>query len=166
MASKIYTQIEVTWCVGRAEPIAPWKNLFFIFRDIETYILGIIAFSGVVAFVFLTTAFEAKPLTGWAALLVCLQHLIGNTSDFEAQKSTIRFLFMWGLIIALLMNNFFLAFLFSFQTRQFYYDQVASIDYIIQNGFHLAGPEYLLEQLENGFSVGLIRVESRCKPKF
>lgn len=157
IVSHSYTQSELTWCVGRAKPIAGWKNLFFIFTDIETYILCIFAFGGVAATVFLTTAFEAKPLTGWAAVLVCLQHLVGNTSSFEAQKSTIRFLFMWGLIVSLLMNNFFLAFLLSFETRQFYDDQVASIDDITQNGYHLVGPQLLLKRLRNGFSVGLTK---------
>lgn len=157
IASNSYTQTELTWCVGRAKPIARWKNLFFILTDIETYILCISAFSGVAATVFLTTAFEAKPLTGWTAVLVCLQHLVGNTSSFEAKKSTIRFLLMWGLIVSLLMNNFFLAFLLSFQTRQFYDDQVASIDDIAQNGYHLVGPELLLERFRNRFSVGLTK---------
>lgn len=157
IASKSYTQTELTWCVGRAQPIAPWKNIFFIFTDFETYILCILAFGGVASSVFLTTAFEAKPLTGWKAVLLCLQHLVGNASSFDAQKSSIRFLFMWGLIVSLLMNNFFLAFLLSFQTRQFYEDQIASIDDITQNEYQLMGPEFLLKQLRNGFSVGLTK---------
>lgn len=89
-------QIEWIWCVGRAKPIARWNNLFRIFTDNETHMLATSAFSAIVIFVFLTSAFESKPLTGSQALMLCVQILEGIPTNFNPKKPTVRFLFFLG----------------------------------------------------------------------
>lgn len=156
-------QIELTWCVSRAKPFARWHNFFYIFTDNETHMLATSAFTTVVIAVFLTTAFESKPLTGSEALLLCIQILEANPTNFNPKKTSVRFLFMWGVFCALVIDGFFLAFFLDNQTRQFFNEQIASIDAIIECGYDLAGPEFLLEPLKEGFSVELMKTKFKSK---
>lgn len=131
----------------RAKLIPQWQNLFYLYRDPQTWLFGSILFFSGMILVFLYSSFEAKPLDVWASLFLVVQSIISNTSTFLPKITKVRIICSVLYFDALLISTYYNAFVMNFIISNIYNHQINSVDEIIQNDFKLSGFSFALKHL-------------------
>lgn len=156
MASSSYSDDELVWCVTRAKLIPQWQNLFYFYRDPQTWLFGSILFFSAMILIFLYTSFEAKPLDAWTSILLIVQTVVGNTSTFQPKITRVRILWTIFCFDALLITTYYNAFVMNFLISNIYKHQISSVDEIIQNDFKLSGYPFALKHLMSQKEFGMM----------
>lgn len=125
-------------------------NVFFIPNDLFVYIIGAIAFILVVFGAYLLTTFEDRPYDLIRSTFMTIQVVLGLSTVFEPKIWMIRLLFTKFMFIGFWIVQIFNAYWITFVSRVLHEKQIDTIDELIRENFHLAGNEYILNQLKNG----------------
>lgn len=142
VASALYLEDDITWCVSRAQPISRWINLFYVVKDYEIYIIGTFLLLSTVLIGYLLLAFEEKPLDLFHLSILILQTICALTSAFKPKTTAIRIHYTPFLIIPFWLTQIYGALLVTFMSRVIYEHQISTVSEIARQHFRLSGDPY------------------------
>lgn len=147
VASAPYMQDDLTWCVSPAKPIPRWQNLYFIIKNVSTFILGAIFGIATILIRYAFTTFEKKPLDFWYCVMMTGQVVSGLPATYKPKKPLTRVHFALFLIIAFWLDQIFSSFLITYAQRILYKYQISTLNDIGEIDFRLAGGPYTFDYL-------------------
>lgn len=146
-ASPPYIQDDFTWCVSGAKQIPRWKNIFYIPKDAQTYICGMVLLIMTLFGLYLFSSFEEKPLDFIYCMILTVQTMIGFTSIFEPKRILLRIHYALFLVVPFWLTQIFSAHLITFISRVLFEHQIATWTEIVDHNFRLAGDISILDNL-------------------
>lgn len=147
VASALYMQDDITWCVSRSKEISRWKNFYYVPQDFETYALGFFTFFTVIINAYLFTTFEEKPLDLVLCSIYTVANLIGNAVQYNPKLWLSRFHYGHFLIYPFWLTQIFNGYLITYMSIILYEKQISTLEGIAQNRFHLCGDSGVLNHL-------------------
>lgn len=140
-----YIRDDFTWCVSGAKQIPRWKNIFYIPKDAQTYISGILLLILTLFAVYLFSTFEENPFDFIYCMILTVQTMIGFTSTFKPKRILLRIHYALFLVIPFWLTQIFGAHLITFISRVLFEHQIATRTEIVDHGFRLAGDIFVLD---------------------
>lgn len=138
---------DMTWCVSRGKPIARWKNVWYIVKDTETYIVGaILLLLSMIAGYFLTNL-EEKPRDLLFCAITFVQVITALTPAYNPKNQLMRFFYAYTLIVPFWLTQIIGAYLTTIVSAVLYQNQIQNTHDIIRHDIRLAGDPQVLDYL-------------------
>lgn len=146
--SGAYFQDDVILCVKQAHQYPQWTNVFFIVRDIQTWVFGFIFFTSGTFLLYVMIASEPKPMDAWKTIVFALRTMFGvPASTFNPNGVIIRLLYFATLYVQVLIVTIYNAYFFTFITRRVNEWQVSTIDELIYSNYRIYGNQRTIDHL-------------------
>lgn len=142
-----YQQDDMTWCVSHAKPIPQWMNLLYI-TDFETIGIALVFVLFIICTVYLFHAFEDEPRDLIFCAFLCLQIITTFPTMFRSDRITFKFIFALYILIGFWFSQIFGAHIVVFLGRELFETQIATIDDIVNENFHLAGNPNVIDHFK------------------
>lgn len=146
-ASNPYIQDDLTWCVSRAKEIPRWMNVFYIPKDAQTYLSGIILLLLTLFAAYFLTTFEEKPLDFLYCIILTVQTIIAFPSIFNPKGLLLRLHYALFLIIPFWLTQIYSAYLFTFISQVLFEHQIATRSEIADQRFRLTGDLNIIDHI-------------------
>lgn len=159
-ASAPYKQDDITWCVSHAKPIPRWLNLLYI-ADFATVALAAVVVLIVIALVYLLYGFEDQPCDLIFCTILSLQTITQFPTMFRADIYLNKFLFVMMLLIGFWLSTIFGAYVIVFMGQDLYEVQIATIQDIVEENYHLAGNPNVIDHFRVKNMVRFIEISSK-----
>lgn len=147
----------LTWCVQKKQPIAIWKNLFYLCND--PLVLGLFAIIclSVVSMSYFLQQFEIiQPKWDSYRLTLCsLCCCFGFVCEYKPKIISNRIFFIFCVFGCMISTISMMSIIFKFVTTPLYENQIQSVQEIIARSFHVIGDEFALQHLTNRNEVYL-----------
>lgn len=142
-----YIQDDLTWCVSRANQIPRWMNVFYIPKDAQTYLSGILLLILTLFAAYFLTTFEEKPLDFLYCIILTVQTIIAFPSIFNPKGLLLRLHYALFLIIPFWLTQIYSAYLFTFISQVIFEHQIATCSEISDQNFRLTGDHHVIDHL-------------------
>lgn len=146
-ASNPYIQDDLTWCVSRAKEIPRWMNVFYIPKDAQTYLSGILLLILTLFAAYFLTTFEEKPLDFLYCIILTVQTIIAFPSIFNPKGILLRLHYALFLIIPFWLTQIYSAYLFTFISQVLSEHQIATCSEIADQRFRLTGDLNIIDHI-------------------
>lgn len=150
-----YKQDDMTWCVSHAKPIPQWMNLLYI-SDLPSIVIFVIAVLILICAVYLLYAYEHPPRDLYFCALLCLQLITTFPTMFRSERVPFKFLFIFMLLIGSWVSLIFGAHVVVFLGRELHEPQIATLQEIVEENFHLAGNPNVIDHFRVKYMVGVL----------
>lgn len=148
IASRAYYHDHLTWCVQKAKPIPLWKNIFYICRNWDVYVVIFCGIMSLLLIVYYLYQFE-NPIRTWnEVLLIIFRCAIGMSGNARPQSTPLRVVYAFGLLGGILFSIVVSSVLMRNITTPIMRPQIQTIVEITNGDFKLIGDQFMLVKLK------------------